>query len=184
MKLAAIVLGLAGGFVGLICTWFAVSVAEFLMQPGEEAAITRGGGFGVLFSLLGMLGAVAARWSPKLGGAILIVAAVGGGVAIGSGYLLAGLLLVIAGVLGLSANLYKPSETVQGTAPLAGGQMNSSTAEPPTAAHSRASKQVRWPRFDPNKPGDLERAYAEAVRQMHAQQDAPSLDDGSRSRKS
>jgi hypothetical protein len=189
MKIAAAFVGVAGGLAGLYCTGVSVaaSIAES-MAPEEQTAITRDEVAGFMFSLVGLVGAFIVPLNPKMGGAILLVAAVGGSIGIGTIYALAALLLVLAGILGVAMGFDRSSEPMQGrrhqrmqgSTPLAGDQPNASTAELPRPDVRPASTWGKWPRFDPNKPGDLERAYAEAVRLMRAQQAAPASEDESK----
>ncbi|MFN2745167.1 MULTISPECIES: DUF4064 domain-containing protein [Bacillus] len=97
------VLGLIGGIFGFIGAFIA------LMIGGIDAAFSSSGtsqivglGWGaVFFSILGIVGSVIVRNKAKLGGIMLLISAIGGFICIFMFYILSGVLLFIAGIMGL-----------------------------------------------------------------------------------
>ncbi|KAA6451219.1 DUF4064 domain-containing protein [Bacillus swezeyi] len=97
------VLGLIGGIFGFIGAFIA------LMIGGIDASFSSSGtsqiiglGWGAVFlSILGIVASVLVKSKPKLGGILLIVSAVGGFICIFMFYILPGVLLLIAGIMGL-----------------------------------------------------------------------------------
>ncbi|PZN00858.1 MAG: hypothetical protein DIU76_11975 [Bacillota bacterium] len=97
------VLGLLGGLFGVgagfLTTLFG-AVGEALEAQGAEA-VTTGGSATFWVSLLGIVGSVVVLWKPRIGGILMLVAAVVGLFGSGLMYVLPGLLLIIAGLMGV-----------------------------------------------------------------------------------
>lgn len=96
------VLGLIGGIFGIISGFMA------MMMGGIGKAVGSGsGGLGtlgvwaILFSILGIVGAVTVKSKSKIGGWFMIIAAVGGTISVSMFYILPGILLIIGGLMGL-----------------------------------------------------------------------------------
>jgi len=97
------VLGLIGGIFGV----FGAIIALFI--GGVDAAISSSGtsdiiglGWGaVILSILGIVGSVVVKGKAKLGGIFMLVSAIGGFICISLFYLLPGILLLIAGLMGI-----------------------------------------------------------------------------------
>lgn len=106
------VLGLLGGLFGVgagfLTTLFG-AVGEALEAQGAEA-VTTGGSATFWVSLLGIVGAVVVLWKPRIGGVLMLVAAVVGFIGSGLFYILPGLLLLIAGLLGVLRKDKKAAE--------------------------------------------------------------------------
>ncbi|WP_171779429.1 MULTISPECIES: DUF4064 domain-containing protein [Clostridium] len=97
------VLGLIGGIFGIISGIGAVGLGGLGSAVGASGSTTVGGlGIvAILFSVLGIVGAVFVRTKGKLGGAFMIIAAIGGFICISYFYILPGVLLIIPGLMGL-----------------------------------------------------------------------------------
>lgn len=99
------VLGLIGGILGV------VSAVLVLFNKLDLFTADSGlGSFGIaalLFSLIGIIGAVMVSISGKLGGIIMILSSVFGILSIFLGYIISGILLLIAGII----SVIKPDQT-------------------------------------------------------------------------
>ena len=84
------VLGLLGGILGFFASVFALAVGGISGAFGASGASTISflGWFALLFSILAIVGSVVVRHKPKLGGAFLLVSAIGGLISISFFYLL------------------------------------------------------------------------------------------------
>jgi hypothetical protein len=105
MKNAARLLGIIGGLVGLL---FALTdllvggLGRLLHLPLSR--LIAGLGWGALIaSVVGLVGAALAISRPKVAGALMIIAAVGGFFSLYVFYVVAGLLLLVGGFLALFA---------------------------------------------------------------------------------
>jgi hypothetical protein len=96
-------LGLIGGILGIIAGLIGAFVGEVATAMAvEEGGLVAGlSWFSLLFSILGIVGAAIVRTKTVLASVLMLVAAVGGFVCISFFYILPGLLLVIAGIMGL-----------------------------------------------------------------------------------
>ncbi|ASS76210.1 hypothetical protein CIG75_15520 [Tumebacillus algifaecis] len=96
-------LGLAGGILGIL---FALA-GVFFGEVAQSLAVEEGGlvaglsWIALLFSVLGIIGAVLVRKKTVLASILMLVAAIGGFVCISFFYILPGILLIIAGIMGL-----------------------------------------------------------------------------------
>lgn len=117
MRIAALVLGIIGGIIGLFAGGAALAIGGLGSAAGAEGAGTVvGGGMGaLLLSVLGIVGGALAMAKPRLGGALMLVAAIGGFIAVSLAYLVAGPLLLVGGLLGVFA---KRTTTIATSSPV------------------------------------------------------------------
>lgn len=97
------VLGLLGGIFGVgagFLTTFFGAIGEAFSAPGAEN-VTTGGSATFWVSLLGIVGSVVVLFKPRIGGVLMLIAAVVGLFGSGLMYILPGLLLLIAGLMGV-----------------------------------------------------------------------------------
>jgi hypothetical protein len=95
MKIAALILGIIGGIAGLIGSIFAMGI-------GAVGGGTTGNGIAALvFSLLGIVAGSLVLAKPKPAGILLIIASVGGLIAVFVAYIIAFPLLLTSGIMGL-----------------------------------------------------------------------------------
>jgi len=106
MKIAALILGLIGGIAGIFGAIFAFGVSGVGTVVGaEDAGSLAGNGIAALIaSLLGIVGGAIAIAKPKIAGIFMIIAGVGGLIAVFVAYIIAAPLLVIGGILALVAS--------------------------------------------------------------------------------
>jgi hypothetical protein len=105
------VLGLIGGILGFLAAILAILIGGLAASFGEsfnsEEAASSGAsiillGFSaIIFSIIGIAGAALVKGKPKLGGALMIVSAIGGLISISLFYSLSFILLIIAGLMGV-----------------------------------------------------------------------------------
>ncbi|WP_066638549.1 DUF4064 domain-containing protein [Desulfolucanica intricata] len=115
MKIAAMILGIIGGLAGLAGAVFALFVGGVGDAFGaQDASTVIGLGFAAIpLSILGIVGGAMTLAKPKFSGIAMLISAVGGTIAISAGYLIAGPLLLIAGIMALVANRREQTGTVQ-----------------------------------------------------------------------
>lgn len=102
-RTAEFVLGLIGGFFGILCAFIALFIGGLgsaLEADGANTVIGLGWG-AVGLSVLGIVGSVMVRSKAKVGGIMMTVAAIGGFICISLIYLLPGVLLLIGGLMGI-----------------------------------------------------------------------------------
>lgn len=97
MGLIGGILGIVAGFMGL----FVGSVATALEVDGG-GIVSGASWIAILLSILGIIGAGLVRGKTKLASIFMLIAAVGGFFCIGLFYILPGVLLLIAGIMGLA----------------------------------------------------------------------------------
>ncbi len=110
MRIAALVLGVIGGIIGLFGAGAAIAIGGVGAAVGAQNAGTAiGGGWAALaLSVLGIVGAALAMAKPKLAGWLMLIAAIGGFISVFLAYIVAGPLLVIGGLLALFAKKSHP----------------------------------------------------------------------------
>ncbi len=103
MRIAALVLGILGGVIGLFMSGGALFIGGVGAAVGAAGASTViGGGWAALaLSILGIVGGALAIAKPKLAGWFMVIAAVGGFIAVFIAFIVAGPLLLIGGILAL-----------------------------------------------------------------------------------
>ncbi len=105
MRIAALSLGILGGLfalVGTVLTLTSAGVGGVFGTTGSGQALVLGI-IGLIFALLGLTGAVLSLARPTTAGFLMLVAAIGGTIAITGAFLFGGLLLLVGGVLALFA---------------------------------------------------------------------------------
>ena len=102
-RIAEFILGLIGGIIGFIAALFALAVGGLgkAFNATGASTISTLGWFGLLFSILGIVGAVVVMSKPKLGGTFMVVSAIGGLISISWFYSLSFILLLIGGLMGI-----------------------------------------------------------------------------------
>lgn len=103
MRIAALVLGIIGGIFGIFGSLFATMVgglgAAFNAKGASEVA---GLGFVAVFiSIAGLVGGALALKYPKVAGWMMLLCGISGIIAISAGYIIAGPLFIIGGILAL-----------------------------------------------------------------------------------
>ncbi|MBX6353726.1 MAG: DUF4064 domain-containing protein [Thermoflavifilum sp.] len=104
-----LVLGLIGGIIGFFMSLFAQFFGAVDKALNGSSEVSHLGVAAMLLSLLGIVGSIVVRFRAKLGGIIMLVAGVGVVISISLFGILPGLLLAIAGLLGL---FRKPNRTI------------------------------------------------------------------------
>lgn len=96
-------LGLVGGIVGAVVAVLAILMggAEATVNEIENSSIVAFGWAAVFLSFVGIGGSIIVRNKPKLGGMLMLIAAIGGFFCIYMFYVMPGVLLAIAGLSGL-----------------------------------------------------------------------------------
>jgi len=97
------VLGLIGGIFGIISGFIAMMIGGIGGAVGANGASTVGhlGMAAILLSVLGIVGAVMMNSKAKIGAWFMVIASVGGFISVSMFYILPGILLIIAGLMGL-----------------------------------------------------------------------------------
>ncbi len=102
-RTAEFVFGLIGGIFGFFGAGFALffgTLGEAFEAEGASTISTLGL-WAVVFSIVAIVGAALVFKYPKIAGALMLIAAVGGLISISFAYLLSFVLLVIAGLMAL-----------------------------------------------------------------------------------
>ena len=97
------VLGLLGGIFGFFASIFALAVGGLgkAFNASGASTISYLGWFALLFSVLAIVGSVVVQHKPKLGGAFMLISAIGGIISISFFYALSFILLLIGGLMGI-----------------------------------------------------------------------------------
>lgn len=113
MKIAALILGIIGGIAGLVGAILALFIggfgAAFGAKDGGEVMWL--GFSSLLLSLIGIIGGALGIAKPKAAGYMMLLAGIGGFVAVSAAYIVGGPLLIMGGILALAA-ARKSSESV------------------------------------------------------------------------
>lgn len=105
-------MGLIAGICGIIAALISMFIGGVAEAFGGNGSQIGGLGIGaLLFSILGIIGAVMIKSKPKLAGAFMLVAGIGGLICISFFYILSAILFVIPGFVGLFAK--KQSKTLE-----------------------------------------------------------------------
>jgi len=106
IKIAALIIGILGGLAGLggaIFALFVGGVGEAF--NAQDASVVVGLGFAAIpLAILGVVGGALSIAKPKPAGILMLISAVGGTIAISAGYIIAGPMLLIAGIMALMAH--------------------------------------------------------------------------------
>ena len=106
MGIAALMLGLVGGLLGLFCGGAALTIGctgDAVSAAGAQMVIGKGC-VAYLLSILGIMGWFLALFKPNLGGWPMLVAGTGSLIAAFPLYLVPGALLIAGGILTLEAS--------------------------------------------------------------------------------
>ena len=103
MRIGALILGIIGGIGGFIAAILVLIAGGIGMAFGaEEAGIVVGFAWAVIpFALIGIIGGALALAKPTTAGIMMLISGIGGFIAISAGYLFAGPLLIVGGILAL-----------------------------------------------------------------------------------
>lgn len=102
-RTAEFILGLLGGifgFFGAIFAFFIGGVDAALNETGSSEVTGLAWG-GLLFSALAIVGSIVVRKRPRLGGILMLIAAIGGLISISMAFIVSTILLMIAGLMAL-----------------------------------------------------------------------------------
>jgi hypothetical protein len=96
------VLGLLGGIFGFGAAFFALffGVVDEAVS-GSSSEVIGLGWAALLFSILAIVGSIVVKFKAKVGGILMLLAAIGGFISVSLFYVLPGLLLLIAGLMGI-----------------------------------------------------------------------------------
>ena len=98
------ILGLIGGILGIIGSGVALAVGGITIFLGANNAghvVTTLGLFGMLFSVIGIIGALSVKRWAKGSGVLMIIGAVGGIISVNIFYIFAFILLLVSGSMAL-----------------------------------------------------------------------------------
>lgn len=100
-RTAEFTLGLIGGIIGLIAAILAMMVGnvDAFFSSSGTSSITTLAWLAFFFSILAIIGAIRVRENAKVGGILMIVAAIGGFFCIFTFYLISAVLIGIAGIM-------------------------------------------------------------------------------------
>lgn len=106
MKIAALILGIIGGIAGLIGSVMAMMLGGLGSAMGGEGAttVTNLGWVALLLSIVAIVGGSMALAKPKVAGIMMLVCGIGGFISISLGYIVAGPLIIVGGVLALAGS--------------------------------------------------------------------------------
>ena len=98
------VLGLLGGIFGFGVSFIALAVGGIGKAFGASGASTISslGWFALLFSILAIVGCVVVKHKSKMGGIFMLIATIGGLICVSFFFILPFVLLLIAGLMGIS----------------------------------------------------------------------------------
>lgn len=95
------VLGLIGGIFGVFSGFLGMFIGSIDAAFNGHSDVVGLGVGAIILSILGIVGSVVVKGKAKLGGAFMTIAAVGGVICVSMFYILPGVLLIIAGLMGL-----------------------------------------------------------------------------------
>ncbi len=103
MKIASLILGILGGLAGIIGSIMVMLVGGIGSAFGSEGSgtVTSLGWVALLFSIIAIVGGSLAIAKPKIAGIMMLLMGVGGIICVSIGYVVAGPLLIIGGILAL-----------------------------------------------------------------------------------
>lgn len=102
-KKVELVLGLIGGILGIISGIYAMNIGGLASVFHIDRAVTINNfGIGaIVLSIIGIIGALVIKNKEKLGGILMVIAALGGIVCITYFYIPSGILLIIPGLMSI-----------------------------------------------------------------------------------
>ncbi|MCM8819428.1 MAG: hypothetical protein NC925_01365 [Candidatus Omnitrophica bacterium] len=103
MKRAALILGIIGGVAGIGGALFALIVGGVgsVFEMVDAFTVVGLGLVAIPLSILGIVGGALAMTKPKPAGIMMLIGGIGGIIAISAGYIIAGPLLILAGIIAL-----------------------------------------------------------------------------------
>ncbi len=103
MKIAALILGVIGGIAGIIGSILVLVLGGIGSVIGGEGAgtVTSLGWVALLLSIVAIVGGALSIAKPKVAGIMMLLMGVGGIITVSIGYVVAGPLLIIGGILAL-----------------------------------------------------------------------------------
>lgn len=106
IKIAALIIGILGGLAGLGGAVFALFVGGVgeAFKAQDASAVMGLGLAAIPLAIVGVTGGALAIARPKLAGILMLTSAIGGTIAISFGYIIAGPMLLIAGIMALMAH--------------------------------------------------------------------------------
>lgn len=115
MKIAALILGALGGLWGLYDSAFSLflEAGKILETPAVE--ITRVGGFAaIVLSISGIVGASLSVDRPGIASILMVISGIGGLVAVTTGFIVAGPLLIIGSIFAFIGYLQDKGQLMTG----------------------------------------------------------------------
>ena len=104
-------LGVLGGMAGILGTLFSLMLVGTKVALFKTESVLILGIFGLIFSISGLIGGLAAPQRPVPSGIAMIVSAIGGLIMVSWGYIISTPLLLIAGFLALFGTKEKEEKT-------------------------------------------------------------------------
>ena len=95
------VLGIIGGIAGLIGSTFAIFIGGVGSAFSGDTSIIKLGLIAILLSIMGIVGGVMANHKSRVSAYLMLIAGINGLIAISGGFIVAGPLLIISGILSL-----------------------------------------------------------------------------------
>jgi len=103
MRTASFVLGLVGGILGILAAILAMFIGGVgsAFEASDSDSIIGLGFSALLASVLGIVGAALVKGKPKVGSLLMFIAGIWGIISISAFYVVSGILLIIAAIIGL-----------------------------------------------------------------------------------
>jgi hypothetical protein len=101
LRIAALILGVAGGIIGHFAAGFALTIGGIgtVFGTANASTVVVGSIAALLMSIIGIVGGALALAKPKLAGSLMVIAAIGGTIGVFAAYLVAGPLFLVGSVL-------------------------------------------------------------------------------------
>ena len=101
MRTAALVLGLIGGIIGLFAGGFAIVVGGIgtAVQTNRAGTVVVLGFIALGLAIVGIVGGALAQAKPRVAAILMLIAGIGGFIAVSLFWIVSGLLLIIGAVL-------------------------------------------------------------------------------------
>jgi hypothetical protein len=101
MKIASLILGIIGGIIGLFAAGFALGIGAIGTATGAQGSdtVTGLGWAALALSVVGIVGGALALAKPRLAAVLMLIAGIGGFIAISLAYVVSGPLLIIGALL-------------------------------------------------------------------------------------
>jgi hypothetical protein len=101
MRTAALVLGLIGGIIGLFAGGFAIVVGGIgtAVQTDRAGTVVVLGFIALGLAIVGIVGGALAQAKPRVAALLMLIAGIGGFIAVSLFWIVSGLLLIIGAVL-------------------------------------------------------------------------------------